>query len=220
MDLKIVQKALNDKGFGPLKVDGKDGPATKAAVKSFQIANFLTADGVVGPKTLAKLLEVRATAPVKKRRMMSEAEIVANYGAPGPTNLVTIDLPFPMRIAWDLKYTAQRIQCHKKIAEPLKAVLQEILDVYGIAEIKRLGIDLYGGCYNFRKMRGGTSWSKHAWGTAIDLDPERNPLKGDHRTAQFAKPEYKKMIDIFYKHGFIGLGPEKDYDWMHFEIGI
>jgi hypothetical protein len=86
-------------------------------------------------------------------------------------------------------------------------------------EIKKLDLDLYGGCYNFRKMRGGSDWSRHAWGIAIDLSPEKNALKMTHKTAQFARPEYKPMIDIFYKHGFVGLGPEEDRDWMHFQIG-
>ena len=50
-----LQKFLNAAGFGPLVVDGKFGPLTKAAVIKFQLANGLVGDGVVGPLTRAVL---------------------------------------------------------------------------------------------------------------------------------------------------------------------
>lgn len=50
-----VQRALNDLGFGPLTVDGDIGPASRAAVKRFQLGNGLLADGTPGPRTKAAL---------------------------------------------------------------------------------------------------------------------------------------------------------------------
>lgn len=152
--------------------------------------------------------------------MLTDQQIIDKYGQPGdPDNLTTIQLPYPMRIAWDVSKTVTRIQCHKLIADKLLNVFKDLLNHYGLSELQRLGIDLYGGCVNVRLMRGSrTKWSRHSWGIAIDLDPARNKLKETKRTARFARPEYKPMIDAFYKHGFLSLGLEKNYDWMHFEI--
>ena len=50
-----LQKFLNGAGFGPLVVDGKFGPITRAAVVRFQLANGLVGDGIVGPLTRAVL---------------------------------------------------------------------------------------------------------------------------------------------------------------------
>lgn len=152
---------------------------------------------------------------------MTTKETIAKYGKPNVTGagyLTTIQLPYPMRVAWDLDTTVYKMRCHEKVADKFLKVFNEIHRVYGYDKIKELGIDLFGGCFNFRRMRGGKDWSKHSWGIAIDLDPARNTLKETSRTARFARPEYKPMIDIFYKHGFISLGVEKNYDWMHFEI--
>lgn len=152
--------------------------------------------------------------------MLTDQQVISKYGEPGPHDQVLIPLPYPMRIAWDMKINANKMQCHALVADQLKAIFADLLAHYGLPELQRLGIDIFGGCYNFRKMRGGSRWSRHSWGIAIDLDPVRNGLKTKKPVAQFSKPEYQAMIDIFYKHGFIGYGPEKDYDWMHFEIGV
>jgi hypothetical protein len=50
--VKNLQKALILLGSTTLKADGNFGPATATAVTAFQKANGLTADGVVGQKTV------------------------------------------------------------------------------------------------------------------------------------------------------------------------
>jgi hypothetical protein len=153
--------------------------------------------------------------------MITTSELFRRYGTPneaGTPYLVKLNLPYPMILSWDRATKVTSIRCHKLVADKFKQIFNDILAEYGLRKIQQLGIDLYGGCFNYRRMRGGTDWSRHAWAVAIDLDPERNQLRESHLTARFARPEYKPMIDIFYKNGFVSLGREKDYDWMHFEV--
>ena len=53
--VRAVQKRLKELGYYKGSADGDFGPATEQAVKDFQKANGLTADGKVGEKTLAKM---------------------------------------------------------------------------------------------------------------------------------------------------------------------
>jgi hypothetical protein len=50
-DVKEIQVCLKNAGFYNGTIDGIKGPQTKTAIKEFQKANGLTADGVVGNKT-------------------------------------------------------------------------------------------------------------------------------------------------------------------------
>lgn len=153
--------------------------------------------------------------------MLTDEQIIAKYGQPGDAdNLTTLIFPYPMRIAWDLTKSANKTLCHKLVKDNFTAVMKDLLNYYGLAELQRLGIDLFGGLYNFRKMRGGNRWSRHSWAIAWDLDPARNGLKTKWKDAKFSKPEYKPMVDIHYAHGFFSYGKERNFDSMHFEIGI
>ena len=197
-------------------------------IKDIQRALGVTADGIWGAKSQAALDAAIAVANVPKPqatsglKRLTTAQIVAKYGEPSDSGeyLVMIDLPYPMRISWDLPKTVSRMRVHKLAADRFKAVFADLLKHYGLPEIQRLGIDLFGGCFAYRKMRGGSDWSRHSWGIAIDLDPVRNQLRETKKTARFARPEYKPMLDIFAKHGFVSYGVSMDYDWMHFELGV
>ena len=56
--IKKVQLALTQAGFDPGPIDGELGPRTDQALRSFQRANGLEPDGVVGVKTWTALSDV------------------------------------------------------------------------------------------------------------------------------------------------------------------
>lgn len=168
-------------------------------------------------------------------KILTNEQIVKIFGKAGDiTNHVTITSPFDMVLDWDKNSTIRKFTCHKLVAERLKKIFAAILCTYGEDRIRELGINQFAGCFNHRPKRGLESkyaaaiarkdWttankclSTHSWAVAIDLDADRNTLRETKRTARFARPEYKAMIDIFYAHDFVSYGVEKDYDWMHFE---
>lgn len=53
--VRVLQRALASLGFSTGSIDGQYGPATKDAVARFQRSVQLTADGILGPSTLAAL---------------------------------------------------------------------------------------------------------------------------------------------------------------------
>lgn len=138
------------------------------------------------------------------------------FGQPGE-NQTLITLPYEMRLAWAPHKTINKISCHKLIAEPVVRVLEKVLDHYG-DDISMLGLDLFGGCYNKRKIRGGTRWSTHAYAISLDFDTARNKLRWDDSKANFAKPIYTKWFDLWEEEGAISLGREKNFDWQHIQF--
>jgi peptidoglycan hydrolase-like protein with peptidoglycan-binding domain len=55
VNIRVLQTALNNAGLNTGGVDGKLGPKTLAAIKSFQEAQGLKPDGIVGIRTLKAL---------------------------------------------------------------------------------------------------------------------------------------------------------------------
>jgi hypothetical protein len=140
------------------------------------------------------------------------------YGMPGdPDCHRLIELPFAMRIAWNPEHTTRRMTVNKKLEDPVLRVLHKVQEVYGNEQIEELGLNLFGGCFNLRKKRGGSTLSTHAFAAAFDFDPDRNRLRWTARQAQFAKPVYDQWWKIWEAEGFVSLGREKNYDWMHIQ---
>lgn len=146
--------------------------------------------------------------------LREEADLTASFGEAG-THQISLELPYPHCIAWEPSRVVTSFSCHEKVHASIKRVLQRVLEHYGIDRIRELHLDLWGGCLNVRRERGGTRWSTHAWGIAIDYDPARNQLQWGRDRAAFAQPEYDPWWRFWEEEGWQSLGRTKNYDWMH-----
>ena len=147
-----------------------------------------------------------------------QKEIKDYFGEPGD-NQVRLYLPYPMKLSWaDKKINS--FYCHTKVAGSLFRIFKATLDAYGHEKIIELGLDIWGGCFNVRKKRGGDNYSLHSYGIAVDLDPENNQLRWRSDRAAFARPEYDKFWEIVESEGWVSLGRAKGYDWMHIQAAV
>jgi hypothetical protein len=190
----------------------RDAYAAKQTLNFRENVDVLVKEKVIDPTP------VKVTGKVTPfRSWPKQSECTRYYGKVG-TNQDQCILPFPMVIAWSPKQKIQKFSCHKLVKAPLERIFQRTLDYYGYEKIKELRLHYWGGCLNVRKMRGGSSWSMHSWGIAVDLDPDNNQLRWGRDRATFARPAYNKFWEFVYDEGAISLGKERNYDFMHFQF--
>ena len=174
------------------------------------------ADGFWGPKSIAACqAHLRQLMPAANPWPAADmASLRRFYGEPGDeSRLVSITFPYPMF------YEGKRVlttRVHEKCAASLLRGLTAIGRGYGGGSQRGVMEEAedYGGCYNFRLKRGGTSYSLHAYGAAIDLDADDNsfrdswPLRADMPL---------EIMEEFAREGWIAAGAFWGYDAMHFQ---
>lgn len=143
------------------------------------------------------------------------AQMTAAFGKMG-TRVRSMPLPYPMRLAWDKSVTVNSTMVHFDMEEPLTNVLNQTLEHYSLAGLQELGLDLYGGCFNIRKMTGGKEWSSHSWGVGVDINPEGNPFRMNPSKTTFVDPQYTEFARIMISNGFRTL----PHDLMHWQLLI
>jgi Putative peptidoglycan binding domain/D-alanyl-D-alanine carboxypeptidase len=215
-EVKQWQLFLQSAGYQIPVADGAFGPQTERETIKFQVSHGLKADGVVGEKTWKFITKVSENTPLSQRWPKQDYNSMVNFYGPVGENQTSLELPYPMRLAWDTNVIVKKITCHQKVASSLHTILENTLKTYGQKDLEKLRLDMFGGCINIRRMRGGNSWSQHAWGCAVDIDPDNNQLKWGRDRASFAKPVYDKFWNIVENEGWNSLGRSRGYDYMHF----
>lgn len=185
-------------------------------------------DGYIGPQTRLALeqfkhLRISGSKPkpwrdneFNKVDWPHQSRLTEFYGPRG-SDQVKLYTPFKMKLAWNPRQEITRFSCHRKVHDSLMQILTKTKDHYGEKEIQHLRLDHFGGCLNVRKIRGGSTWSTHSWGIAIDIDPANNQLRWGRDKAWLSKPRYFDFLDIINQEGWTSLGQKRNYDWMHFQ---
>jgi hypothetical protein len=117
-------------------------------------------------------------------------------------HLTNVICPWPLTLAWDQSKRTSSIRCNKKVADSLHQILGAIWDAYDrdYSAISRARMHLYGGCFEFRRKRGLSGLSMHAYGAAVDFDPDGNPMYLPGQPVDIHMPS--PVVDIFKAAGW------------------
>lgn len=211
--IAAVQIVLLYAGHEPGPIDGWDGTLTQGAFYDWQ---YERTHGKKPDPWRDDDYEQNNDAPLQDNEWPLQSQMTRYFGEPGGPQCTAgkVQLPFKMKLAWNDQIIS-RFSCHELVADSAQRVLERVASEYSPEDISRLGFDIFGGCYNFRKKRGGTTLSTHAYGAAIDIDPIRNQLKWKADRASLAIAECKTFWELWEAEGWISLGRARNYDWMH-----
>lgn len=190
----------------------------KEKIRKIQRAVGVDADGIVGPQTVAAILEA-LNVPDEAWAWPSQADVRAGksvFGAPGDVGaLVSVQPPY--ELFYEGK-AVRTIRVHRLIAPVVLEVLEEVLAHYGRERIRELGLDQYGGSYNYRPTTNGKSLSMHAWGIALDFCPVGNEYERRAPQATLSRPECRRWWEIWESFGAVSMGRCRGFDWMHVQF--
>jgi hypothetical protein len=125
----------------------------------------------------------------------------------------SITLPFTI---YSGTTAVKKLTPHVKCADSLLAVFERLATAFPTEQTRReAGILTYDGLYNPRlKRKSGSSWSMHAWATAIDFNAARN---GNGTAWPVTAVMPIEVMECFAQEGWLSAGAFWDRDAMHFQ---
>lgn len=169
-------------------------------------------DGFFGNKSIAATQKyLRSLMPSPHPWPKSDqASLTAFYGRPGDESKL-VNLPVPEGV--DLRYegkTVKTVRIHNKLAKSFARILVQLSKT----EDGRAVLADFGGIYNNRPMRGGSTPSLHARGAASDFRAGSN----GNLTSWPAKATMPlSVMEIFAREGWLPAGAFWGRDAMHFQ---
>lgn len=207
----MFQLVCKDRGVDCEPVDGYWGPVTQNA---FESLIHLLDQGTPAPNWRDDEPS-DANPRAWPRDTGGQGDMRNFYGQPGSPPIRKVQCPWTLRLAWDKAVTMRQVGVHARVADSVGEVFEKVHAHYGEPELKRLRLDLFGGCFMARRKRGGSSWSTHAWAVALDWDPERNQLKWGRDRATLDDRAYDFWWHAWEAEGWVSLGRSRNFDWMH-----
>ena len=128
-------------------------------------------------------------------------------------NIVKWVPPYQMYYSDGNKTKLKTMFLHKKVVGVFTSAYTEVASTFTPKEIDMLRLNISGGTYNYRVVRGGSRLSTHAFGIAIDMDPARNPYPKAWKEGMINR----EFCDILMKHGIWWRGHNGGKDPMHFQ---